>query len=131
MSQSQQAGAYTVTLKILPPEAFHGPSAEMAWDGDAEPVELGAPANPNHHLVAFLERYGNPVERANVAIAYEKTGSDAGWQQLPVARMHVAHKDHSTTHFGNNVKLEPGEYQARVTIDGKDSTTFAFTIPVS
>jgi hypothetical protein len=102
----------------------------MARDGGAKPVTLGAPANPNHHLVAFIERAGKPVENADVAIVYERKGSASGWQTLPVARMHVAGKAASTTtHFGNNVKLEPGDYQARVTVNGKDSATFEFRIP--
>jgi hypothetical protein len=128
ISKKQQAGPYSVTLKVLPPESFMGSSAEMAWDGAAKPVALGAPANPNHHLVAFVERDGKTVERADVAIVYERKGSSSGWQTLPVARMHVAGKGPSTTHFGNNVKLEPGNYQVRVTVNGKDSATFEFTI---
>lgn len=131
ISKTQQAGPYSVTLKVLPPESFTGSSAEMAWDGAAKPVTLGAPANPNHHLVAFIERDGKPLENADVAIVYQRKGSASGWQTLPVARMHVAGEGPSTTHFGNNVQLEPGDYQARVTVDGKDSATFEFTIPVS
>jgi hypothetical protein len=131
ISKTQQAGPYSVTLKVLPPESFMGSTAEMAWDGAAKPVTLGAPANPNHHLVAFIEREEKPIENADVAIVYERKGSASGWQTLPVARMHVADKGPSTTHFGNNVKLEPGDYQARVTVNGKDSTTFEFTIPIS
>ena len=131
ISKTQQAGPYSVTLKVLPPESFMGSNAEMAWDGAAKPVALGAPANPNHHLVAFIERDGEPVENTDVGIVYERKGSTSGWQTLPVARMHVAGKGPSTTHFGNNVTLEPGDYQARVTVNGKDSATFEFTLPVS
>lgn len=131
VSQSQKAGPYSVTLKVLPAESFDGKNAEMAWDGDAKPVALGAPAYPNHHLVAFIQRDGKPVEDADVAIVYERMGSGTGWQTLPVARMHVAGKDPSTTHFGNNVKLQPGDYQARVTVNDKNFTTFEFNIPRS
>ena len=121
-SQTRLAGPYSITLKVLPPESFEGPKAEMAWDGGAKPVALGAPANPNHHLVVFIER-----KDAKVAIAFEQKGSTAGWQTLPVARMHVAGKGPSTTHFGNNVMLKPGNYEARVTVNGNDTATFEFT----
>ena len=125
------AGPYSVTLKVLPPESFEGPKAEMAWDGGAKPMPVGAPANPNHHLVAFIERSGKPVADAKVTIAFEQKGATSGWQTLPVARMHVAGKGPSTTHFGNNVMLKPGSYEARVTANGNDSATFEFDTSAS
>jgi hypothetical protein len=131
ISRTGDAGPYSITLKVLPAESFEGPSAEMAWDAGANPVLLGAPSAPDHHVVAFIERDGVPVKDADVAIAVERKGSASGWQPLPVARMHVAGKGASTTHFGNNVKLEPGDYEARVTVNGKSSATFEFTTRAS
>lgn len=131
ITRTRQAGPYSVTLKVLPAESFEGPGAEMVWDGGAKPVPLGAPAGPNRHLVAFIERNGAPVEEADVTIVYERKGSASGWQTLPVARMHVAGKSASTAHFGNNVMLKPGDYQARVSVNGSDSATFEFTTRAS
>jgi hypothetical protein len=126
ISRTTVAGPYTVTLKVLPAESFTGPGAEMAWVGGAKPQDEGSPARPNHHLV---ERGEKPVEDARVEIAYERRAPQASWTELPVARMHVAGKGAATTHYGNNVKLEPGSYRVRVTVGGKDTATFEFTIP--
>jgi hypothetical protein len=48
---------------------------------------------------------------------------------LPVTRMHVKGKDLDTTHFGNNLFLTPGTYEARVIVDGSDPAVFHFTVP--
>lgn len=129
VSQTQTAGPYTVTLKVLPAESFTGPNAEMTWDAGAKPEQKAGPAHPNRHVVAFVERDGKPVEDANVEIAYEQMSPNASWHAVPVARMHVSGKSLATTHYGNNVKLEPGSYQARVTVDGSHAATFEFKIP--
>jgi hypothetical protein len=130
ISQTQTAGPYTVTLKVLPAESF-GPHGEMTWDAGAKPEQKAGPAHPNHHVVAFVERDGKPVENANVEIAYEPMAPNSSWRAVPVARMHVSGKSLATTHYGNNVKLEPGSYQARVTVNGSDAATFEFQIPSS
>jgi hypothetical protein len=33
-----------------------------------------------------------------------------------------------TTHYGNNVRLEPGSYEARVTVNGSAPATFQFSL---
>ena len=37
ISQTQMAGEVSVTIKVLPAEHFKGSSAEMKWDGGADP----------------------------------------------------------------------------------------------
>ena len=130
ISKEATAGNYSVTLKVLPAESFSGPQAEMVRDGGAEANELNSPAQPNHHLVAFIKEGDKPVEKAKVSITYRDTSSkSAKWMTLPVARMHVAGKGLETTHYGNNVKLEPGNYEVRVTVNGSGPATFEFSLP--
>ena len=130
ISKTAMAGKYSVTLKVLPAESFSGPGAEMVRDGGAQPDELNGPAQPNHHLVAFIKESDKPVEKATVAITYRESSSKtAKWMTLPVARMHVAGKGPDTTHFGNNVKLDPGNYEVRVTVNGSGPATFDFSLP--
>lgn len=125
VTQTAMAGSYSVTLKVLPAEAFQGPKAEMARDGGAKPVLLRSSANPNHHMVAFLKKDGKPVEHARVEIHYCSLSSRTGiWTTLPVVRMHVVGKSLATTHFGNNVSLSPATYEVRVTVDGEGPATF-------
>lgn len=115
ISKTQEEGKYTITLKVLPPESFTGPNAEMVWDGGAKPVELSSKPSPNHHLVTFIIKGAEPVEKADVAIQYRK--KEGHWISLPVARMHVSGKGLETTHFGNNVYLAPGDYEVQVSVD--------------
>jgi hypothetical protein len=129
ISEKAMAGTYSVTLKVLPAEAFSGPHAEMAWDAGAKADMLSGAAGPNHHLVAFVEESGKPVENATVSISYRELSPKSGeWMSLPVARMHVAGKGLETTHYGNNVKLAPGSYEVRVTVNGKGPATFHFSL---
>jgi len=72
VSKTATAGAYSVTLKVLPAESFRGPKADMVRDGGAEPNLLNGAAHPNHHLVAF--------ERKRQA-----RGGCGGGNQLPPA----------------------------------------------
>jgi hypothetical protein len=126
VSQTQKAGNYTVTLRVLPAESFTGMNAAMVRDGGAEPVMEGGPAYPNHHMVAFIKKDGKPVEHARVTIAYRSTpGSE--WTKIPVARMYAKGKGHKSTHFGNNVTLKGGKYEVRVTVNG---STALFRIQV-
>lgn len=125
VSDSKPAGAYELTLKVLPAETFEGPQAKMAWDGGAEAVKVDGPEKPNHHLVVFVKKGKTPVEDAKVEIAYRPAGEkDAGWTRLPVARMHERGAGPKTTHYGNNVRLAPGPYEVRVTVNGGAPTEF-------
>ncbi|HKI70525.1 MAG TPA: hypothetical protein VKA67_13125 [Verrucomicrobiae bacterium] len=129
ISKQAKAGAYSVTLKVLPAESFKGPNAAMARDGGAQPNQIKGPEHPNHHLVVFVKLGGKPVEDANVSISYRELSPNQGaWLELSVVRMHEAGKSLRTTHYGNNVKLSPGSYEARVTVNGGPSADFHFKL---
>lgn len=53
--------------------------------------------------------------------------STGKWMTLPVARMYVKGKGAATTHFGNNVMLESGNYEVKVEVNGK-TAMFHFTL---
>lgn len=129
ISKTARTGGYSITLKVLPAESFGGPNAEMARDGGAEPNDINGPEHPNHHLVVFVKENGRPVDSAKVFISYRKMSSRNGeWMSLPVVRMHVAGKGLRTTHYGNNVKLTPGKYEARVVVNGGQPALFHFSL---
>ena len=115
--KTQKAGPYTITLRVLPAESFSGMNDQMVRDGGAQPVMTGAPAYPNHHMVVFIKKDGKPVESARVSIKYRTTPGST-WTSLPVTRMYVKGKGRKTTHFGNNVTLQSGSYEVRVTVNG-------------
>jgi hypothetical protein len=132
ISETRMAGAFSVTLKVLPAESFAGADAEMTRDGGAPANMVKGPEHPDHHMVAFLTHDGKPVESATVAIRYRRTSPNpTKWMRLPVARMHVAGKGLETTHFGNNVKLSPGDYSVRVSVNRSKPALFHITIPTS
>ena len=130
ISKTVTAGRYQVTLKVLPAESFTGPDAKMVRDGGAEAVDLDSPENPNHHLVVFVKKDGLPVEHATVAIQYRSTeGQNQSWTHEPVVTMHEAGKGPASTHYGNNVHLEPGSYEVAVTVNTSPPAMFHFTLP--
>lgn len=128
-SKTAKASAYSVTLKVLPAESFSGPHAAMVRDAGAAPDLLNGPDRPNRHLVAFVQKDGKPVEQATVDISYRELSPAKGrWMRLPVVRMHVAGKGLATTHYGNNLHLAAGSYEARVTVNGSHPAVFHFTL---
>jgi hypothetical protein len=42
--------------------------------------------------------------------------------------MHVTGHGLATTHYGNNVRLGPGKYEARVTVNGQGPANFRFSL---
>ena len=129
ISKTQMTGNISVTMKVLPAEHFKGPGAEMKWDGGANPDFMNGTSKPNHHLVVFLKKGENPDENASVNISYrELSPKTSDWKSLPVARMHVAGKGLATTHYGNNLWLAKGEYEARVTVNNNPSAIFRFDL---
>ena len=129
ISQTAKVGASTVTLKVLPAESFSGPMAMMVRDSGAEPVSLNTSANPNHHMVVFVTKNGEPVEDAQVAIRYRQVAARMGaWTKLPVVRMHMTGKGLKSTHYGNNLKLDAGGYEVRVTVDGSGPAIFRISL---
>lgn len=129
VSKTAKAGSYTVNLKVLPAESFTGPKAAMTRDAGAQPNRVNGPEHPNHHMVAFIRQGGKPVENATVSMRYRELSPKMGaWTTLPVARMHVTGKSLQTTHYGNNVMLSPGEYEASVTVNGGQPVNFTFSL---
>jgi hypothetical protein len=127
LSQTAQAGHYSITLKITLAETFNGPEPEMIRDGGAQPNEVDGPNPPNNHLAAFITEDGKPVLDANVEISYRSALlKDGEWTMLPVVRMHSAGKGLETTHFGNNVTVPTNGYDVRVTVNGTGPITFHF-----
>jgi hypothetical protein len=130
ISKTMKGGVYKITLKVLPAEYFSGPKATMVRDAGAEPVAVNGPEHPNHHLVAFVKEHGIPVEDATVSISYrEVSPQKSGWTPLPVVRMYEAGKALKTTHYGNNVDLGRGKYEAQVTVNGSKPAVFHFALP--
>jgi len=128
ISKTLRVGAYSITLKVLPAESFTGPNAAMVRDGGAEANKVNGPENPNHHLVAFVKKNGNAVEHATVDISYKDLSSMSRWMALPVVRMHARGHGLASTHYGNNVRLNPGKYEVRVAVDGQRPATFRFSL---
>ena len=123
------AGNVTITMKVLPAEQFKGTDAEMKWDSGATPDYLQGSSKPNHHLVAFIKKDGQPVDNASVTISYrELSPKKTDWTSLPVAKMHVSGKGSETTHYGNNLWLAKGDYEARITVKGNPPSVFNFTL---
>jgi hypothetical protein len=129
ISKTARAGDYSITLKVLPAESFGGMHAAMTRDGGAKPNLLNGPEHPNHHLVAFVRKDGKPVEKATVFISCREVApKKSDWMPLPVVRMHVTGKGLKTTHYGNNLKLGPGSYEARVVVNESKPAIFRFTL---
>ena len=121
-------GAYSVTLKVLPAEYFKGPKQTMVRESGAAPVAVQGAEHPNHHLVVFVKDDGKPVENAKVTIDYRKISpKETNWTAVATTRMDVKGVGVSSTHYGNNVKLNPGSYQARVDVNG-DTVTVPFKL---
>ncbi|WP_455379757.1 hypothetical protein [Acidihalobacter prosperus] len=129
ISKHAKAGDVQITLDVLPAEAFKGPHASMVRSGGAMPMLLSHSPQPNHHMVVFIKRSNKPVEKANVTIRYRELSPHKGkWISLPVVRMHVAGKSLATTHFGNNVNLSPGNYEAKVAVNHNAPVNFHFKL---
>jgi len=129
VSEAGTAGKYSLDLKVLSAESFEGPHAEMARDAGAKANIATGNAAPNHHLVVFVKEAGKPVENAKVAISYRQLSPEKSkWITLPVVRMHMAGKGMETSHYGNNVKLAPGSYEVRVTVNGEGPATIHFSL---
>lgn len=125
VSKTAKAGPYSVNLKILPAEGFMGEHAPMKREGGAMPEKVNGAKHPNHHMVVFIKKDDKPVEHAHVKIWY-RSGMNT-WMTLPVTRMEVRGKGADTTHFGNNVHLAPGKYEAKVSVNGK-TAIFHFSL---
>ncbi|HUA32054.1 MAG TPA: hypothetical protein VMA09_00495 [Candidatus Binataceae bacterium] len=145
ISQTKTAGPYRVKLELLPPEPFSTAKQVSAGEaksgmlilGGAEPVQPDAPSHPNHHLVVhvFDKATNKALTNANVKLSYQaldSSGKPAGTRQdVPVVRMQMISTGamgamsgmsgmagDSTTHYGNNVSLAPGDYRVLAIANG-------------
>lgn len=136
-NMTQTVNGYTIALEVLPAESFvsvgdakqPANAGEMVNGGGADPMAKDGPRTPNHHIVAFIKKDGKSVEDADVAMSYKKKhGTSSKMTSEPVTRMWVAGKGRKTTHYGNNVKLDPGEYQVQVVVNQNARATFDVTV---
>lgn len=136
-NMTKTVDGYTIALKVLPAESFvsvadankSANAGEMVNGGDADIVAKDGPKAPNHHIVVFIKKDGKPVEDADVTIAYKnKNGSSSKMTSEPVSRMWVAGKGKKTMHYGNNVKLDPGEYRVQVVVNDRAKTHFDISV---
>lgn len=120
---------YIVDLKVLPAESFRGAKEQMTRESGAKAVLENGHDHPNHHMVVFIKKAGRPVENAKVSIRYRELSPKMGkWKTLPDARMYATVDGIKSTHYGNNVHLAPGKYEARVTVNGGAPVTFRFSL---
>ena len=138
-AQTQSIGQITIRLMLFPAEPFiaatasaaSGASDAMIAVSGAAPVRLDSDPRPNHHLIArILDRStGSALTNAKVRISYRRLGSaDTQRHSLPIAVMQIAGKGPASTHYGNNVRLAPGRYDVRVTVDGRASADFTVAV---
>jgi hypothetical protein len=144
ISETKTAGPYRVELELLPPEPFYSAKQVAAGEGKAgmlilggaEPVQPDAASHPNHHLVVhvFDKSTNKAVTDANVTLSFQaldSQGKPTGTaQDVPVVKMQMisaqaggmagmsAMGGESTTHYGNNVNLPPGDYRVVATANG-------------
>lgn len=137
VSLTRKIGAYTLNLKLLPAERFTsrslalrpGNRGDMVYGGGAEPVPPNSPVHPNHHLVVFVKKGGQPLEHATVTMSYRNLEhSKSSIVPVPVTRMWVAGLGPKTTHYGNNVHLAPGRYVIHVVVDHSIKANFHLTV---
>lgn len=129
VNEVKRDDGYVIDLKVLPAESFEGSHKEMTRDGGAKAVLENGPQHPNHHMVVFVRKNGKPVENAHVSITYRQLSPKMGsWKTLPDARMYATMDGLKSTHYGNNVRLGPGKYEARVTVNGSAPETFRFSL---
>lgn len=130
-SITHKTQGWTFTLKLLPAETFahktnSSTQGEMNKLGGRQPVPQ---AKANRHLVVFLKHNGKPVEHATVQMRYQQIKPrHTSWKQVPVVRMDIVGKGMKTTHFGNNVLLNPGKYKVDVTVNHKVKSDFLLNV---
>lgn len=133
--ETADVGDYSITLKVMLPSSnlFDGPNALAVCDGVAQPNSVSGCIYCQ--VLALIEKNGKTVDHARVNISYRRLSPRAGpWTELLVKRMWIA--PHAqipaetalTTHFGNQVELLAGRYEARVTVDGHGPAAFRFSL---
>lgn len=129
VNETKMDAGYMIDLKVLPAESFQGPKEQMTRESGAKAVLENSPERPNHHMVVFVRKNGKPLENARVTIRYrELSPRMESWTTLPEARMYATMDGLKSTHYGNNVRLAPGKYEARVIVNGSAPATFRFSL---
>ena len=136
VNQSRTVGAYHLELHVLPPEPFFSAdevaarhlTAGMLVTGGAAPISPTASPAPNHHLVVHIadSKSGQTVTDARVTLdlqALDASGKSTGpTVSVPVVVMQAIGAGATSTHYGNNVVLDPGSYRVTVTVNGTAAT---------
>lgn len=133
-----------IELHVLPVEPFFTAdevAAKKVSEGmliisGAAPVAVDDESRPNHHLVVhvFDVKTGKAVTDAVVEMSFRylgKKGTASGAAvAVPVVVMEAVGKGAQSTHYGNNVTMEPGSYAVIVTVNGKNAS-FKVTVTES
>jgi hypothetical protein len=134
--ETEKVGDYSITLKVMvpPPDIFDGPDAMAVCEGVAQPNRVSGCMSCQ--LTVFIEENGKPIDHARVNISYRRLSPKSGpWTEMFVKRFWVGPpgaqifaKTAQTTHFGNQVELPAGRYDALVTVDGNGPAAFHFSL---
>jgi hypothetical protein len=134
--EAEKVGDYSITLNVMvpPPDIFDGPDAMAVCEGVAQPNRVSGCMSCQ--LTVFIEENGKPIDHAKVDIGYRRLSPKAGpWTEMFVRRSWVGPpgaqifaKTPQTTHFGNQVELPAGSYEARVSVNGSGPAAFHFSL---
>lgn len=133
---TKAVGAYRLELHVLPPEPFYTAdevtarhlTTGMLVTGGAAPASSTASPPPNHHLVVHVvdRKSGQSVVDANVTLrlqSVDAAGKPTGpTVVVPVVVMQAIGAGPASTHYGNNVVMDPGSYRVLVTVNGTAAT---------
>lgn len=132
---TQISGSYRFELVMLPAEPYvtaadvrrrHLTEGMLVVRG-ARPVQPNDPAHPNHHLVVHVydAATGHPVLGAKVEMSVVGPAPARRRVRVPIVEMQAVGGGAKSTHYGNNVALQPGHYTVFVTANGKATVAFA------
>ncbi|HTS94151.1 MAG TPA: hypothetical protein VMG55_19220 [Stellaceae bacterium] len=126
---------YRIVLQIGPAEAMYTPTEARLRHPDVGEIMLGGrlsaeigglghepaggPVPDERHLELHVvsRATGKVVAEAHVTIAI--AGPDKRWNSVPVARMYGIEAGPDDLHYGNNVRLPPGAYSVRASVNGE------------
>ncbi|HYC14960.1 MAG TPA: hypothetical protein VEC75_11960 [Stellaceae bacterium] len=126
---------YRIMLQIGPAEAVYTPaearlhhpgSGEIMLGGrmsegtsglGREPTGDPMPDARHIELHVISRTTGKIIAEAHVTIVI--AGPDKRWNSLPIARMYGIEVGPDDMHYGNNVRLPPGAYSVRASVNGE------------
>jgi hypothetical protein len=131
VTSTKVAGNYRIELHVLPPEPFYTAAdvsarhvkQGMLVAGGATPVEPTDSPAPNHHLIVhvFDRSTGRTLADAQVTLRFQLLDAaghpDGESVVVPVVVMQAIGSGPSSTHYGNNVVMNPGTYAVTVTVN--------------